>query len=338
MAEEITRSTSIEINYDNYVNMPGYKNGKIIPVGITNVRFGSGAPVCDVDVNELQEITQQQINGYDAILRSVLGIPTENNVIFVSNSSITVASNGRCEFGSRTFACIMGKIFELNNTFYTLQTMSGGYNIYLVATYNENINKETQLYNYGYIGSYNEEISDVARIGGTEIVAKDNYLIHGEIDGYEVGMETSRRCGYTYAIVTAKNAPSSRNGQIVLHIGHLSNSTVIFDGKDSIVTSKVEYHSHVNKETSIMSSMWKSKDSSGVAPYEATIEVPELAKHNSTVPIISLIPIGNSVDAKITEQDEYACISEVKVDGDSLTFICYENAPTVDLHINVKVV
>ena len=111
-----------------------------------------------------------------------------------------------------------------------------------------------------------------------------------------------------------------------------------FDGINTIVTSKIEYHSHVNVEKDILSSEWRSQNGSGLAPYEAIIEVPELAKHNSTVPIVSLIPTGNSVDAKITEQDEYACISEVLVNGKTLKFICYENAPIVDLHINIKVV
>ncbi len=358
VTEEST-SENIKIEYNNYTLMPkaGNKNKKL---GITNVRMGSGAPVCDIELNEMQELMQQQINCYDAVIRNLFNIKAGTDVIFVGDKSVKIdQSNGKCTLKTQIFACINEKMFELKSSFYVPTTLSNG-NVYAVFTYNDMIgaisgqdangnNNYTVLYEYGYKGSFSDHTNYIngALLGDESIVttSADSYLYNINLETQEAivngaphGTETSKRCGFTYAIVSSSAALDAGDNEVVVKLGTINNGVVVFDGANTIVTSSLKdnliYHTHRDIQLTLLSSNWVASGGT----YIQNVSVSALLDYNSKRPIISLIPMGNTINEKILEQDSYTCISEATVDENTLTFICYENKPSTNLKINVKVV
>lgn len=360
VTEEST-SENTNINYDNYTLMPKSAGNKNKKLGITNVRMGSGAPVCNIELNEIQELMQQQINCYDAVIRNLFSIKAGTDVVFVGDKSVQIdQSNGKCVLKTQMFACINEKMFELKPSFYVPTTLSDG-NAYAIFTYNDMVgaisgqdengnNSYTSLYEYGYKGSFSSYTNYTNNAGllndeSIATISADSYLYNinletqeAIVNGAPYGTETSKRCGFTYAIISSSEALEARDNEIVIKIGTISNGVIMFGGTNVVITSSLKndlaYHIHKDTQRTLSKSNWVASENT----YVQSVTVSMLLDYNSKRPIISLIPTGSTIEKKIAEQDSYTCISEVTVNEETLTFICYENKPSTDLKINIKVV
>ena len=358
-----TESGTLEIKYNNYTLMPknpyDQMNKKL---GITNVRMGSGAPICDIELNEMQELMQQQINCYDVIIRNMFDISNNADIVFISKSQAEIDNNNYVSIGGRMFACIKGKIIELKPGFYVSSMKTEDSKIYAIFTYDDMIkaiesqNDEgeieyTQLYEYGYRGSFQnyESYRNDTRINESiSIISAADYLYNYNadknesiIDGAPFGTETSRRCGITYGIITSNSLPMVANNEIIIQIGEVKSGSVIFGGSNVIITSSIknnlEHHVHKDEQIMLPVESWSGNNNDGFIQ-EVSLKNINLTDYGSQRPIISLIPVGENKSDKIQELDSYSCISEAQVNENTITFICYESKPIVDLTLNVKVV
>ena len=162
------------ISYDNYTDLPQPNNAAskymdFYETGITNVVIGAGAPVSEVEMNEIQELIQQQINLSQKVTQSLFGFTSESeNAIFVMSNDYTAdeasgATTGRTytiSYNNDIIAKIKNKYIKMSPVF-DYSRPSTSTRTYLAFAFEFKIktsNTQDYIYKYGFNGNVHNSL------------------------------------------------------------------------------------------------------------------------------------------------------------------------------------
>lgn len=337
-------AVTFDIKYDKYTNLPNAETG------IVGVTYGSGAPLCGEELNEVQELMSNQISHYQEIVAKLLGATAvkSTSVMYSSYSFTRSLYNGYNQFTCGTSNnpgsifitysddSLKGRIIKAKPSF--LAPKDVDYYVYFIISKDTDVTSQTPIWENGYSGTYlsgeAERISDDA-----QAIDQTGYINHPVAKDSTEKHEVSERCMISYKVVlsTTEIAASS-----YIKFGKISNNVFTPIESDSVFClAKAKYKGNASFDVFVPTTSWS--ESGGV--YKAEIKINNSQDYKFNAPIVGL-KLADKAGAAITNADivsayqsAFSCVDSAEVnDSNTLILKCFNDKPDIDFMVSVKAV
>lgn len=339
-------AVTFDIKYDRYTNLPKAETG------VVGVTYGSGAPLCGEELNEIQELMSNQISHYQEIVAKLLGTTAvkSTSIIYSSYSFTTSLYNGYNKFTCGTSNnpgsifitysddTLKGRIIKAKPSFIAPRN-NKDYNVYCVISKNTDVTSKTPIWENGYIGTYFANSEERVPYDDATAISQDGYIDH-PVDKYSSEKhEVSERCMISYKIILSETEIVASQ---YIKFGKISNNIFTPTESDSVFClARAKYRGNTSFDVFVPTTSWS--ESGGV--YKAEIKIDNSQDYRFNTPIVGLkladkagVAITNA-DIVSAYQSAFSCVDSAEVnDSNTLILKCFNDKPDIDFMVSVKAV